>query len=60
MSVTFKLAPHKFYSTVTVVEIWVGEKMVGTIYPDEPNGVRLMSKHLEGDEDNLHIIRFEP
>jgi hypothetical protein len=60
MSVTFRLTPHDIRPGVSVCEIWVGDKMVGVVYPQEPNAVRLISSHIEGKEGDLQVIRFEP
>jgi hypothetical protein len=60
MSVTFRLTPHGLHPEVMVCEIWVGDKFVAALYPEEPNAVKLVTSHLEGDEGELHLIRFEP
>lgn len=47
--VEFKIVPHQYLPSVDVVEIWVNGVFRATLYPQEPNSVRLISDHLRGE-----------
>ena len=59
MSVTFVLRPHDLRPDTSICEIWADDKFVAVLYPVEPNGVKLMSSHIEGEEGLLQDFRFE-
>jgi hypothetical protein len=51
--VTFRIQEHTIRNT-QVVEILDGERLLGTIYPQEW-GIRLVSKYLDGSFDQISI-----
>lgn len=59
MSITFSVRPHDISPGAQVCEIRADGKLVAVLYPREPNGVRLISAHLEGEEGVLQDFRFE-
>lgn len=54
--VRFKTTTHSIQPGVKIVEIWVGSKMVATIYPQEPNGIRVISNHQLGVPPDISAI----
>lgn len=78
--IKFKLVPHDIFlhrdgrlglllrdilPGRKLVEIWIDGKMVGCLYPQEPNSVQLISNHLEagpyieGASGLLCVTRFD-
>jgi hypothetical protein len=43
----FEEGKHDITGT-KVVEVWIDSKMVATIYPNEPNSIRVLSAHQRG------------
>lgn len=43
----FKIVPH-IVLEVDIVEIWIDDRMVGALYPQAPNSVRLITNHPDG------------
>jgi hypothetical protein len=42
MSIDFKIVPHSFKPGVNIVEVWLGDKLVGAVYPDG-DGIKIVS-----------------
>jgi hypothetical protein len=47
--VELKLVPHSLFPDMRICEVWVDGVFRAAIYPREPNGIRLVSTHLDGD-----------
>ena len=48
--VEFKLVPHSARS-VHIVEVWVDGTFQATIYPQEPNSIRVVSGYIDGNPE---------
>jgi hypothetical protein len=63
--ITFVLASHSVTPETQVVEIWAGGKFVACLYPEGPDSVKLISRHLLEDKcqgdvvAHAHLFRFK-
>ena len=47
MTTRFKICPHAERAGEEMVEVWIGDRFFGAIYPGERDGeLRFVSKHL--------------
>lgn len=53
--ITFRIAEHDLRQGIKIVEVLMNSQMVATIYPKDPDGIKIVSAHFvwEGDQANF-------
>ena len=59
MSVDFKIVPH-FETSEEIVEIRIGGKLAGVIYPRGENGIELLSRKIKSHKLDPRIQTLNP
>ena len=45
MNIHFKLVPHSQRPEINIVEVWLADRLLCVIYPEEPSYVRIISRY---------------